>query len=256
MVKTRVLFLAACVILAGGCSVFVRSEKASPDVLQIAKGRLGSEVSLTQAGGSLVAVYSDRETTGLYEVEIPIGDRLPRQPPAAKMIDRIDVGPPLAGFFGRHAVGSNGSTVTVFYLARTAEDKMILKIASHAVGAQEWTVDAVEPPGVPLAVLAGPQGHVDLFWSAGSLLHVTYPGAGPIDTLVSPFVPGGRAGAFTSARNGLEAAGSDILQGVTAFDSTSGELFLLGWNGSTYDAMKVDGAGPVQSSLAVADGRV
>ena len=249
MVKTRVILLAASVILAGGCSAFIRSEKANPDMLQVARGRLGGEVSLAQAGGSLVAVYSDRETAGLYEVEIPVADRLPDQPPAAKLIDRIDVGPPLAGTFGQHVLASNGTTVTVFYLARAAEDKMILKLASHPVETQDWTLDTVEPAGTPLAVVPDQRGHLDLFWSAGSLLHVSYPGTGPVDSLASPFVPDGRAGAFffTGADN--------VAQGVTAFDSASGKLFLLTGNGSTYNAVTVDGAGPVQSSLAVADGR-
>jgi hypothetical protein len=257
MVKTRALFLAASVILASGCSVFVRSEKANPDVLQIARGRLGSEVSLARAAGSLVAVYSDWETTGLYEAEVPIADHLPAAPAPARLIDRIDAGPPLASSFGQHTLVSSGNTVTVFYLARAAEDKMILKLASHAMGTEDWTIDAVEPPGTPLAMLPAAPGRLDLFWSAGSLLTKTYPGTGPADTLVSPFVPDGRAGTFDPVSAGDRSAGpGSYLRGLTAFDSASGQLFLMRWNGSTYDTVKIDGAGPASSSLAVAGGRV
>ncbi len=257
MVKTRVLVLMASLILISGCGVFVRSEKAYPQVLQIARGRLGAEVSLARAAGTLVAVYSDWETTGLYEMEIPVADQLPSAPPPARMIDRIDIGPPLAATFGDHALVTSANTVAVLYLARAAEDKLILKLASRSLDASGWTIDAVEPPGDPVAVLPSGQGHLDLFWAAGSLLHMSYPGGGPADSLVDPFSPAGRAGTFNaSAGEDGGTDGGSAPRGVTVYDSISRALFVLRWNGSTFDAEKLDGAGPVNSSLLVSDGRV
>jgi hypothetical protein len=257
MVKTRVLFLAAFLILISGCGVFVRSEKAHPQVLQVARGRLGGEVSLARAADSLVAVYSDWETTGLYEVEIPVADQLPSAPPPAQMIDRIDIGPPLAASFGEHALISSGDTVTVLYLARAAEDKLILKLASHAMDASGWTLDVVEPPGDPVAVLPAGQGRLDLFWAAGSLLHMSYPGSGPVDSLVDPFTPAGRAGEFLAGSNRDEGGGeSSATRGVTVYDSISHALVMLRWNGFAFETTRLDGAGPVNSSLMLADGRV
>lgn len=246
MVKTRVLILICCCIAFAGCGLLSRTEQAKPDVLQVATGRLGDDVSLVQAGDYLVAVYSDWETTGLYAVQIPVSDRLPSVPPAPTMIDRIDLAPPLSSSFGDHAAAAQGDAVTILYLAHSAEDKMVLKVATGGPGAEAWAVDAVEPPGNPLAVIPASRDRLDLFWAAGLLLHLSYPGAGQADPLFSPLTSARRASPFGQAdRNGM-----------TVFDSISHALLVFRWNGYAYDRVKIDGAGPVQSSLLLADGRI
>jgi len=250
MVKTRFLFLLASVILFAGCGLLSRSERANPEVLQIATARLGSEASLVRSGDRLVVVYSDWETTGLYEVEVPITDHLPTVAPAANMIDKIDIALPVSSAFGEHVVAARGNTITVMYLARAFEDKMILKIASRDSGAPAWTLDALEPPGDPIAILPLGSDRLDLFWAAGNLLHMAYPRAGQAESLLDPFTPAERAGAFgasTSADSGTDA-------GMTVYDSISRSLLVFRWNGSTYDHVKMDGTGPISSSLLLPDG--
>ena len=246
MVKTRVLILVGFLVMLAGCGFMSRTERASPEVLQISAGKLGEEVSLVQAGATLVAVYSDWDTTGLYEVEIPESDHLPSVSPSPKLIDRIDMTPPLSASFGEHTAIARGNTVTVLYLARVAEDKMILKIASHDPGAQAWMLDAVEPPGTPLALLPAEGDRLDLFWAAGSLLHMSYPRSAQPDTLLDPFAPGGRAGAFAAADR----------RGITVYDSLSHALLAFRWNGYAFEQAAISGAGPINSSLLLDDGRL
>jgi hypothetical protein len=271
MVKTRFLFLfnralfsclMVCSLVAlAGCGVLRRSERADAEALLLAKGRLGPQASLVRTAGSFVAVYSDRETTGLYEVEIPASDHLPKAAPAAKLIDRIDMGPPLGSTFGEHAMIAHRDTVTVLYIARATEDKLILKVASHDAGAAAWTVDALEPAGNPVAILPAGPDHLDLFWAAGPLLRVTYPGAGSVDSLADPFTLADRAGTFGPGLYGGDALDTGTGQapgerGVTVYDSISRALLLFRWNGFSYDKSQIDGAGPVHSSLLLSDGRL
>ena len=246
MVKTRVLILVGFLVMLAGCGFMSRTERANPDVLQISAGKLGEGVSLVQAGGTLVAVYSDWDTTGLYEVEIPESDHLPSVSPSPRLIDRIDMTPPLSASFGEHTAIARGNTVTVLYLARAAEDKMILKIASHDPGAQAWILDAIEPPGTPLALLPAEGDRLDLFWAAGSLLHMSYPQSAQPDTLLDPFAPGDRAGAFAAVAG----------RGITVYDSLSHALLAFRWNGYAFQQAKINGAGPINSSLLLEDGRL
>ncbi|HUI72729.1 MAG TPA: hypothetical protein VL354_19560 [Spirochaetia bacterium] len=259
MVKTRFLFLVGCVFLFAGCGLLGRSERANPEVLQIAHGRLGNEASLVQSGDSLVAVYSDWETTGLYDVVLPISDRLPTVAPAPTMIDKIDMALPLSSSFGEHVAAVCGNTTTVMYLVRASEDKMILKVATRDAGEPAWTVDALERPGDPVAILPVGPDRMELFWAAGSLLHVTYPGAGQAESLMEPFVleeRGATFGASPGADSSAFFADRQTLQGVSAYNSALHSLFLFRWNGSTYDPVKINGAGPVHSSLLLSDGSV
>ncbi len=246
MVKTRVLILIGCLVTLFGCGFLRRSEQAKPEVLQIAKGRLGSDVSLVRAGDDLVAVYSAWETTGLYAVEIPVSDHLPAVPPSSMMIDRIDLAPPLSSSFGDHMMAAQGDTVTILYLAHAADDKTLLKVATHGPGADAWLVDALEPPGNPVAVIPASRDHVELFWAAGPLLHVSYPGPGQPDSLFAPFTPARKASTFGLADQ----------SGMTVYDSISRALLVFRWNGYAWNQTKIDGAGPVNSSLLLADGRL
>jgi hypothetical protein len=271
MVKTRFLSLFnrgvfSCLMICSlaalaGCGVLRRSERADAEALRLAKGRLGAQASLVRTAGSVVAVYSDQETAGLYEVEIPASDHFPTAAPAAKLIDRIDMAPPLASTFGEHAVIAHGDTVTVMYLARATEDRLILKVASHDQGAAGWTLDSLEPAGHPVAILPAGSDHLDLFWAAGPLLRVTYPGTGSVDSLADPFIPADRAGTFGPGLYGGYAPDTGTghapgQRGVTVYDSVSHALLLFRWNGFSYDKSQIDGAGPVHSSLLLSDGRL
>jgi hypothetical protein len=229
-----------------------RGVGANAEVFEIAKGRLGGTVSLVRSAENLVAVYSDWETTSLYAVEVPISDRLPLITPNAKMIDKIDTAPPFSSFFGEHAVAARGGAVTVLYLTRGAEDKLILKIASRGPGAQSWTVDAIEPPGYPLAVLPAEGDQLDLFWAAGPLLHLRYPANGQADSLFAPFSPAEQDGKFAETWG----EGISSNPGMTVYDSISRALLVFRWNGHAYDQQKIDGAGPIHSSVLFADGRL
>jgi hypothetical protein len=240
------LFLAVGWLLAmSNCTVLRHTEKADPEALQIAQGRLGADVSLAQNNDSLVAIYSDRETTGIYEIEIPVSDHLPAAAPASRMIDRIDTGPPLASTFGQHALVADEGMITVMYLARAAEDKPVLKVASRDASSPAWSLDVLEPPGTPVAILpAGPR-HLDLFWAAGALLHSVYPGSRPSDSIAELLTPTDRAGSFDAPQ-----------RGITVYDSISRTLSLFLWNGSSYDRTIVSAAHPIHSSLLLSDGRL
>ncbi len=259
MVKTRTVVLLACVLAAAGCGLN-RAEKATPERLVIARGRLGRAVSLVRAAGALVVVYSDQETTSLYSVEIPVSDSLPAVPPAPEMIDRIDLIPPLSPSFGEHVVLAQGNTISVLYAARAAGEKPVLKLASRDLGTQTWTLDAIEPSGDPVAVLPAGKEQLDLFWAAGSLLHMSYPGTAGPDSLQDPFAPGERA----CVLGGPNDAGSDpaaldaavTRRGITVYDTISRSLLALRWNGFSYDRTTIIGAAPVHSSVLLSDGRL
>ncbi len=248
MVKTKALILIACVSILADCGLLGRSERASPDLLEIARGRLGQSVSLVRAGATLVAVYSDWETTGLYSVQIPVADSLPAAAPVAKMIDRIDMTLPVSPSFGEQVALARGNTVTVMYLARVGEDKQVLKVASRDIGAPAWTVDAIEPYGDPLAILPAENDRLDVFWASGALLHMSYPQNGQPDPLLDRFLPAGRASVFFGAQ------GSP--RGMTAYDQASRSLFVFSWNGAGYDRTTMEGGGPVHSSFLLGDGRL
>ncbi|HVP19815.1 MAG TPA: hypothetical protein VMU36_12535 [Spirochaetia bacterium] len=260
MVKTRAISLILCAASLAGCGLLTRSERASPQQLVIARGRLGRTVSLLRTTEMLVAVYSDQETAGLYWVEIPVSDTLPGEAPSPEMIDRIALIPPLPQSFGAHSAFARGNGVSVLYQARGAEEKPVLKLASWQPGAQAWTLDVIEPAGDPVAILPGDKDHLDLFWGAASLLWQSYPGNAKPSVLQSPFTPAERASVFDRhdepvTGTTLEGSSSDT-RGLTVYDSASSALLAVRWNGSAYDAASIVGAGPIHSSLLLPDGRL
>ena len=264
MVKTKAPLLLGFVLFVSSCSAGGPLAGSRPEILELARGRLGRTVSLVRAGQSLLGVYSNWETTSLYVSQIPISGRLPSEAPPAQMIDKIDGTPPLAPSFGDHAIFARGDTVSILYLAREGEDHLVLKLASRDVGSPDWNLDVIDPPGIPVAVLPAGGDRLDLVWAAGSLLASPYPVSAPPLPLLSPFTPEGRASVLAGGGDTAEdkLAGADVgaalaggaTRGFTVYDAVSRALQLFRWNGTSYDRSTVDGAGPVHSSLFLEDG--
>lgn len=256
MVKTKSVLLLCCAVVLSSCAPSGPGSASHVQVLELAKGRLGRFVSLVTAGGSLVGIYSDWETTSLYAAQVPIGDRLPDAAPPSQIIDKIDVTPPLAPSFGEHAALSSADTVNVLYLAREGEDKLALKLASRGPTSPNWSLDVIEPPGNPIALVPA-QGHaMDVIWAAGGLLDLAYPAppaASPV-TLLSPFTPDARASVLRLAADEGDAQAGG--RGFTAYDAVSRMLSFYRWNGSSYDRFEIAGAGAIHSSLVLDDGRL
>lgn len=251
MVKTKAILLLCCAVVFSSCSRGGPVAASRAQVLELAQGRLGRVVSLVQAGESLVGVFSNWETTSLYATQVPIGDRLPDAAPAPQIIDKIDVTPPFAPSFGEHAVLSRDETVSVLYLAREGEDKLVLKLAARAPSSPGWTLDVIEPPGNPVALVPAQGRSMDVIWSAGGLFDLSYPGTAAPLTLLSPFTPAARASVLRPAADEANA-----VRGFTAYDAVSQTLSFFRWNGVGYDRVAIPGAGPVHSSLILDDGRL
>ena len=242
MVKTKAVLSFTLVVLLAGCAAPDPSLSAHIETLSIPARVPGRFLSLARAGDALVAVFSDRESTTLKMLQVPIGDHLPSEVPPAAVIDKIDTTPPLSPAFGVHVLAVHNATASVLYPVRESEDKTVLKLASKPLDASQWTFDVVEPAGDPVAILPGDKGSLSVFWAAGSLLTRSYPDGTAALTLRSPFGIVDRASVFAS-------------YGFTAYDGLSHSLLALGGNDGS-SIREVSGAGPVHSSLLTPDGRL
>jgi hypothetical protein len=174
-------------------------------------------VSLAESGGWLYAVFTDWESAALLVEEIPAQAPLPVAAPQPSLVDKVDVSPPLTGALGENTAGAFAGAVHVLYVDRQREDKRILKWATRADGSR-WSIDVLEPPGTPVALLPGEAGPV-AFWAADGML-LSASGGKPPWVVEAPFLP---AGAATAAGGGF-----------TAYDAASGLLLwlspgLAGW---------------------------
>lgn len=220
-----------------GCGVGRQLIDVHPESLVVAGGTSGACLSLALAGDALLAVYPDKATTTLDMLQIPVGPHLPERPPAATIIDKVDVAPPLSSRFGEHVLAASGGTATVLYLDRVSDAKTVLKAASRSLNETQWSLDILEPAGEPLAALPDGKGAFDVFWSAGSLFSRKL--WGPVSTplsYVTPFTLEGRAC-------------SSSADGFTAFDSESNSLLAIRRSAAGFTRMTVPGAGPVHASL-------
>jgi hypothetical protein len=242
MVKTKSVLSIALVVLLAGCAAGNRPLSARPETLVIPARVPGRFLSLALAGDALIAVFSDRESTTLKMLQIPIGDHLPPEAPSAAVIDKIDTTPPLSPAFGEHVLAVQNATASVLYPVREGEDKTVLKLAWKPLDASQWRFDVVEPAGHPVAILPGDKGSLSVFWAAGSLLTRSYPDGAAVQTLRSPFEIIDRASVFAPS-------------GFTAYDGESHSLLALGVNDDG-SIRTVSGAGPVHSSLLTSDGRL
>ncbi len=246
-VKAIASILAVTLLALAGCPASRVPLRARVESAVIAAGRPVGPVSLQAGGGSLFAVFSDWETTSLALCEVPIGPRLPLSIPSPRLIDKVDVAPPLSPAFGEHACAASSGSLAILYLDREREDKSVLKLAtralgassavraSNAAGAEQWRLDILEPAGHPLALLFEPDGRTACFWAAGSLFYRDASGAQRI--LQDALEPGSRTLGF--------AAGDT--RGFTVFDEPAQQLVWYRLTGGVLAHGVVGGAGPVHA---------
>ena len=241
MVKIKACVLMALAVLLSCCTARQDGYLLHPETLLIEARPSGRFLSLAVAGTNLLAVFSDRETTTLKLMTIPLGPHLPSEAPTAEIVDKVDVSPPLSPTFGAHMLTVRGNAVDILYLCRGSDDRSILKLASRSLEARQWNLDVLEPPGEPLAALPDEKGAVSVFWAAGSLLSRVLPGASVVSTLRSTFQLSGQASVF----------GED---GFTVYDAASRSLLVVKRSESGYLSREFPGASAVQSSLLSPDG--
>jgi hypothetical protein len=243
MVKTKASLLLCCAVLCAGCGASGAPFSPHPEVLAIPAGAPGRFLSLGIARDQLCAVFSDAESTTLKLIRVPLSPHLPATPPNAVVIDRIDSAPPLSPSFGAHVLSVSDAAVSILYLARQGEEKSVLKLATKAIDAPQWTLDVMEPPGAPLAILPAEKGALSLFWASGSLWMRGYPDSTSAQALAGAFEPRSRASVFAPF-------------GFTAFDGGSNELWKISRSGGGFSSKVVPGAYAVHSSALLPDGRL
>jgi hypothetical protein len=241
MVKTKATLLMTFMVLLACCTARQQGFLLHPETMSIPGNSHGRFVSLAAAGTNLLAVFSERETTTLKFMQLPLGPHLPAEAPAPTIVDKVDVSPPLSPTFGAHVLAARGDTIDILYLDRESEEKSILKLASKKLQAPLWNLDVLEPPGEPLAALPAENGAVSVFWAADSILSRRLPGASPLSTLRSSFQLAGQASVF----------GRD---GFTVFDAASHSLIVVRGSEAGFSCRELAGATSVQSSLLASDG--
>ena len=227
--------------LLAGCGAVNRGVATRPEVLEIGDGVPGKYVSLAAVDTTLFAVFSDRESTTLKTLQVPIGPHLPAGLPAATVLDKIDVTPPLSPSFGEHVLAASGSRIEVMYASRHNEDHSILKIAWRESADSQWRLDIIEPPGDPVALLGG--SSPVLFWASGALYRRAQASPDPAVALPQPFQLRGRASTFSP-------------DGFTVFDGASGTLMAVTLAPEGVRVRPVPGASEIHSSLLNSDGRL
>jgi hypothetical protein len=247
MVKTS-RFRAASVVLAAallaaGCSSRGLFIDLKPESVQLARTAAGPFLSLAIDGGSLYAVYADPSATTLDMATLADGPHLPSTAPAGEIIDKVDVAPPLAPFFGEHVLAADGGTVGVLYLDRETDTKNVLKLAWKPAGTSQWNLDVMEPAGDPLSLAPDGKGNFTAAWTAGLLAYRS-----AVGQVIPPVPP---MSISLLGRPGQLGGG-----GFTAYDSLASVLLWLQWNGSGFSAQAVPGGSPVQSSLLSAAGKL
>ncbi len=247
MVKTTKLRTASlalgALLLAAGCSSRSMLLDLKPQSVQLAAQPAGPFLSLAHDSDRLVAVYADPAATTLNMVSLPDGSQLPADPPAADVIDKIDVAAPLAPFFGEHVLAVNAGTVAVLYLDRETDTKNVLKLAWKKPGDSQWNLDVLEPAGDPLSLHADAAGALSAAWTSG---------------LISRRGPNGQVTVAVPAISlnlvGRPAATGE--DGFTAYDALASVLLAFQWNGSGYTVQAVPGGNPVHAALRTAAGRL
>jgi hypothetical protein len=247
MVKTRTFLCVLCPLAVAaalsGCFAGGRLVGLKPEALQLSSGPTGPSMSLAVESGTLYAVFADRATTGLEMVSITAGPHLPDSAPAAQLIDKVDVAPPLSPFFGEHVFATGGGKMAVLYRDRETDTKNVLKLASRPLDAAQWDLAVLEPEGDPLTLQPDGKGGFAAAWSSGLL---AYRGA---DGQVVP--------AFPELPLRLEGrSGPDGQDGFSAYDGLASALLWLRWNGTSFTAQPVPDGGPVNASLRSPSGRL
>jgi hypothetical protein len=237
MVNTKLLLLVALGAVLGGCSAVRQVVDVHPESLLIAAGPLGRSVSLAAAGDTLIGVFSDAAATTLDIVTVPVGPHLPTQPPSPAVVDKVDTAPPLSPTFGAHVLSVQDGRIGILYLDRETDAKSVLKSAVRSLSDTQWTLDIFEPTGEPVALIPGPRGSWDAFWSTpGGLLMRRLAESAQGALFMADFRQGSRP-------SGLAA------DGFTAFDSTSSSVIAVSRDESRYTSRTVPDAASLHSSL-------
>jgi hypothetical protein len=243
MVKRTLFVLAAALGAVTGWGLGPReSTTLVPAVTSFPGVRPGPYASLLLHGSSVAAVFADRETASLCVVEVPIDGTPPAVAPTPVFVDRIDIAAPLGGSFGVHAAGSIDGGLRLLYLDREREDRQLLKCV--AAGSAGWRLELVEPFGLPIAVLAGPDGKPLDVWESGYLLAR---GSADDRRLWPELIPRGPGVPIAPANGGSPT-------GFTAWDDAAGTLLAtrVTADGPRTDA--IGGAGPVHAMAEAPDG--
>jgi len=174
-------------------------------------------------------------------MRLPLGPHLPAEAPAATIVDKIDVSPPLSPTFGAHVLSTHGNTVDILYLDREGEDRSILKLASKSLDAPQWNLDVLEPAGQPLAALPEANGTLTVFWAADAILSRRLPGSSPLSILRSSFQLGGHPSVYGPG-------------GFSVYDAAARSLVVVSGSETGFISRELAGAAPVHSSLISSDG--
>jgi hypothetical protein len=236
------LLCSAAASLLGGCLAGRQIMDVRPESLTIPAGTPGARVSLALCGDALVAVYSDKASTTLNLVQIPLSGRLPADPPAASVIDKIDIAPPLSPLFGEHILAVHGDAAALLYQDRESDSKTILKAGGRKLSDPAWSLDILEPSGDPVALLPS-AGGFDAFWASDSLLTRSLQGAAAPQECIAPFTLTGTA----------SMAGDSCF---TAYNASSRSLTAVQREDGGFSWTAIAGACAVHSSLLSADGRI
>ncbi|HET6451687.1 MAG TPA: hypothetical protein VFI08_10265 [Spirochaetia bacterium] len=211
--------------------------------LRLAPGPGGSFLSVAADSERIAAVFADPSTATLDFAAVPSGPHLPAVAPAAEVIDKVDVAPPLAPFFGENILRVDHGTVGVLYLDRETDTRNVLKLAWKGPSDAQWNLDAMDPAGDPLYLQPDGKSGFSAAWSSGTISYRSP--AGQVTVPVPPI----------SLR--LVGRSSQTLGGgFSAYDSIASVLLAFQWTGTGFSAQAIPDGTPIQASLRSADGRL
>jgi hypothetical protein len=205
--------------------------------------------SLAHAGNSLDLVYADRNSSALLlaEVLVPASSGSAFVPGLTSYLDRINDPPGTDSLSETHLLVTEGQDRHLFYLARRADERVLLKYVHWGPEGGNGTVDILPFIGRPLAAFQGEDGLLEVVLETGrELYRLPLKPAAAAEILASPFVSKGAASV-------LDGQG---VEGFTVFDSLSRSLFLFRRNANSVDRMAVARFGEVHSSAVADDGTV
>jgi hypothetical protein len=223
-------------LLLAGCSGGNRTASLGSRALELPTLHAGRTASLLEAPGRLVAVSSDWESASLKVTNIPLDDHGLPLSPSTELTDTIDGSPTRSADFGVHASSMVGDTLNILYMDRRKAGRQILKWLSRETDGQ-WTVDALEPAGAPIALIPDDRGKTAAFWATDSLLESS--GDSP-RVVLYPFSPA--------------SAGCVAGTGFTVFDLSSRMLLFISFQNGIPTARAIPGGEPVHYSTLTSQG--
>lgn len=243
MVKRTLYALAAALAAAAGWGLGPREAPVLPSASLAFPGiRPSPFCTLLRRGPNLTVVLADRDTTSLRVIEVPVSGPLPEAAPEPVFVDKVDIVPPLGGSFGLHAAAEVDGRLRLLYLDREKEDRLLLKRITEDSG--EWRLELVEPLGLPVAVLAAPDGEAVDAWAPDALL---LRGAAGDQVVREGFLPRGQSALLDPER---EPGPS----GFGCWDDATGQLYVVSTGSEGVRCFPVPGAGEVFALAEAPDG--